>query len=469
MRSYVYKEIFLPSNLEIEKVVAENPPVFKFNIDYLKYICSYIYTKKVCWNEDEDFTFFTEVSSTNLKNTVSNYTLYIDYLIENKILQTDNHFIASASSSTAKCKGYRFHSTISSSPKIDRVVTYTLVKNINRYHDNAFVRARSTHGNLVKWFDPERLKIDTVKAAEITEKLYQSDLLDEKRQANALERKIINEIKVHKIVTGSYYLNTDDNVGRFHTNITTLKREHRKCLTYDDKKLVNVDIKNSQPLLVLVLLNPMFYKGSKYSEHFNIYKLIDRNPKLSLGKELMGYYNGDNNIRLINVIVKECDIMFREYEQRYGTSGIQRYRDLVLNGKFYEDFMDELVKNGIETGYSRDKTKTCVLKIMYSDNRYQSDEKRIFNRKHFQVCQIFKILKRQNKSILARLLQAIESYMVLDRVCKRISLESPKMPIFTIHDSILTTEGNEEYVESVLKDEFIRLLEFKPNVNKSKE
>lgn len=399
-----------------------------------------------------------------MKNSVSNYKLYLDYLIENKILQTDNHFIASASSSTAKCKGYRFHSTISSSPKIDRVYTYTLVKNINRCHDNAFVRARSTHGNLVKWFDPERLKIDTVKAAEITEKLYQSDLLDEQRQANALERKIINEIKVHKIVKGSYYLNTDDNVGRFHTNITTLKREHRKCLTYDDKKLVNVDIKNSQPLLVLVLLNPMFYKGSKYSEHFNIHKLIDRNPKLSICKELNRYYNGDDNIRVLDIIVKECDIMFREYEQRYGARGIQRYRDLVLSGKFYEDFMDELVKNDIETGNNRDKTKTCVLKIMYSDNRHRSDEKRIFYKKHIQVCQIFKILKRRNKSVLARLLQAIESYMVLDRVCKRISLESPKIPIFTIHDSIMTTEGNEEYVKSVIEVEFKERIRVVPNL-----
>jgi hypothetical protein len=42
---------------------------------------------------------------------------------------------------------------------------------------------------------------------------------------------------------------------------------------------------------------------------------------------------------------------------------------------------------------------------------------------------------------------------VLDKICKRISIEKPSLPIFTIHDSIITTRGNESYIQLVMKEE----------------
>ena len=56
----------------------------------------------------------------------------------------------------------------------------------------------------------------------------------------------------------------------------------------------------------------------------------------------------------------------------------------------------------------------------------------------------------KHTNFLAVLLQRIESYLVLEIICKRIALERPKLPIYTIHDSIVTTIGNEEYVKSIM-------------------
>ena len=45
------------------------------------------------------------------------------------------------------------------------------------------------------------------------------------------------------------------------------------------------------------------------------------------------------------------------------------------------------------------------------------------------------------------------SEIIIERVTKRISLEKPELPIFTIHDSVATTQGDEKYVSSVITEE----------------
>jgi hypothetical protein len=44
----------------------------------------------------------------------------------------------------------------------------------------------------------------------------------------------------------------------------------------------------------------------------------------------------------------------------------------------------------------------------------------------------------------------------------RIASERPDLPIFTIHDSIVTTVGNEEYIEQVMREEIVRLTGLNP-------
>ena len=43
--------------------------------------------------------------------------------------------------------------------------------------------------------------------------------------------------------------------------------------------------------------------------------------------------------------------------------------------------------------------------------------------------------------------------LIINKVCKRISLEKPHLPIFTIHDSVVTIQGSENYVSRILKEE----------------
>ncbi|AHW62351.1 hypothetical protein FH5T_20015 [Draconibacterium orientale] len=50
-------------------------------------------------------------------------------------------------------------------------------------------------------------------------------------------------------------------------------------------------------------------------------------------------------------------------------------------------------------------------------------------------------------------MQRIESEVILRKVVSRIASEKPNLPIFTIHDSVATTVGDEKYVKNVMKEE----------------
>jgi hypothetical protein len=48
---------------------------------------------------------------------------------------------------------------------------------------------------------------------------------------------------------------------------------------------------------------------------------------------------------------------------------------------------------------------------------------------------------------------------------KRIAKEQPRLPIFTIHGSIATTQGNEDYVKKVLEEELYKSIGYLPKLS----
>ena len=68
---------------------------------------------------------------------------------------------------------------------------------------------------------------------------------------------------------------------------------------------------------------------------------------------------------------------------------------------------------------------------------------------------------------MPKLLQRIESHIILSIVTKRVAIEKPNLPIFTIHDSIVTIQGYEYYIERVMEEEMIKILGFPPKLTVS--
>jgi hypothetical protein len=444
------KCIYLPSNLNLELIVKECPPSFKYDLDYLKYTAHYIYTKPSLLHDYyESNSMFIEVSSTNLKNRIPNYRNYLDYLIENKIIITDNQYIASSTGYDSKCKGYCFDIDYNNGPKLDKISKFTLIRNIGK-HNLKTARLIARYKNLTQWFNKGLLKIDKLGAMQTINVLYESDLNSSETfvKDRAELRKIDRELKVLKIANDDLFYGCDGNVGRFHSNLTTLNKAFRKHITYNGQKLVSVDLINSQPLFSTMLLSREFYDSR--SNSFN---------KSYLRSKKLDSYNLLNKVLLQSnkYITSTLYTMFREYPVINGALSVNSYSALVLNGKLYERF-SEAVYAKTKIQLNRKETKKAIFLVLYSSNRHYSIYKKIFKEIFPNEYEIFRNLKKNEKSLLPRVLQMIEAYVFLDIISKRISKEKPDLPIFTVHDSIVTTVGNEDYVRQVCVEEFKRVL-----------
>tara|TARA_R110002167_G_scaffold88_3_gene602 strand:+ start:113 stop:613 length:501 start_codon:yes stop_codon:yes gene_type:complete len=139
---------------------------------------------------------------------------------------------------------------------------------------------------------------------------------------------------------------------------------------------------------------------------------------------------------------------------------------LVVNGQLYDFLEKEFGKNlGVRYG-NRQEVKAAVFQVLFTDNRFigqkEAAPKKMFQGLFADVYDVFAKIKRQDSTLLPRLLQSIESYLIIDVIAKRISLEYPDAPIFTIHDSITTTEEYVERVTKIMQEELVRAIGYAP-------
>jgi hypothetical protein len=63
------------------------------------------------------------------------------------------------------------------------------------------------------------------------------------------------------------------------------------------------------------------------------------------------------------------------------------------------------------------------------------------------------------------MLQRLESFLVLDVICREISRLYPHIPLFTIHDNIITTKGNEGLVMAIMQQQIALWTGYTPKVD----
>lgn len=141
--------------------------------------------------------------------------------------------------------------------------------------------------------------------------------------------------------------------------------------------------------------------------------------------------------------------------------------DAVKSGQFYEEF-GKLI--GIDTSIdeNRKKVKKSVFSAIFSPNQIAShvEEIKLFS-KHFpSVMAVFKKIKTSVDShrTLACVLQNFEADLILHTACKRISEINPDVPMFTLHDSIITIPEHQELVEKIMLEVLTEAIGFPPKL-----
>lgn len=429
-------------SIDLVGYLAKYPPSFSFKTDHFYYIIEYLSMGMERDDVDKNEG-YVNINAQKLQSKIHNYKQYLDHLLKHNFILTDGHYVPGEKSRGYLISGYRSSdsTTIKHIPIKDYVSKKKRRQEIEEYKAS-LKRTERTHKHLTKWFN-KSLRIDFKPAEKLLVGLYPpyTGSIGGKKigEPSRYTKILIATHALDKLHRQQFYYTVDKSVGRFHSNLTNLKKELRNYVTYDNQPLVNIDIKNSQPLLSQILLRKSFY-NRKSSLNIHQYPHIFHS--------------------ITSITPSRFSLMLEEYLKGIDNIGFTSYINMVNSGDFYRQLSHELYP---DNEFDKKAIKKTMMKTFFSDNRFISDnkfndnwdasDKRLFKAHFSMVYEVFSLIKRKEKSLLARILQSIESDIIVNKASKRIARERPDLPIYTIHDSMATTLGNEDYVATIITEE----------------
>lgn len=299
------------------------------------------------------------------------YNYYINYLVDNKfmIMVSDYYKNQKARTYMLNLKSLQF---ITKCKVYDKIL---LKKHSQEYLKKTFLNYTNSpipldiREKLVN--DLYKIKIDVDSSIN-----YLNELKNNREIYHTKYQK--NMISVENIGINNIFFKFDE-YGRLHTNFTVLKKEIRKnYITIDGLPIYELDIKNSQPFFLILLMK----------DKLNMSELIK--PDVS------------------------------------------RYIDLVKNGLIYEEIVD---KCKLE---NRDAAKIMMYRVLFGKNGVKKRENILFGKAFPTVYKFILDYKENAKDyrILSHDLQLKESDFIFNKVIKHLMKSHPDMTLFTVHDSI---------------------------------
>ncbi|WP_207493786.1 hypothetical protein [Aridibaculum aurantiacum] len=451
---------YIPENLDIDELLIENPPsnIPKFDRDKLVHILHLVSYIPAINKDLEIVDGFVPIYSRILKKRVPDYPGYFKYLLQNGILQTDGSYIPAGVNEKhigGKSKGYRFTTKYRTGLQAVTITNRTLIK--HQRADSKYTKEmKKSVAHLLRWLD-DGLQIDYEQAmkfitADRDRKLANPELQDidlkTGKAKDPVTQYMAAQLSINNIADGELPAKLDNNVYRLHTPLTNMRSELRHFLNYNGLPLCSIDVKNCQPYLSTVLLLTGFWLCNN-SETINIKSI--KNTSIIKNLQPQDYIS---YIMCLKSDVIQAGIDF------------ERYTDIATQGMFYEE-LEKMMSSELGIDYAtRKAVKTAMFMVLYSDNRFiakpEAAPKKFFKDIFPAVYHLFSLIKKGDKTKLPRLLQQIESHLMLKVITRRIAAERPDVPLFTIHDSIATTVGNEKYVQKVMAEELYKAIGHKP-------
>jgi len=403
---------WIPVTIDIDKILLEHPPKQKLKRDKLLYIVHLLRTIRTVDRRNMVGGEWILINATALKNVISDYKPYLLYLEGVGLIICDGK-----GKKGVRSHGYKFTQLnyIAVPTIIIELTDATLLTALKK------AWARDNHGtDYVKKHLPYLYK-----------HFYNGKLIIDIPKEISTNYSITNA--VNSIKSGRPRLSVDKFGRRLHTPITRLNKELRKHLSYDGHKLVEVDIKCSQPYLSIKVIIEQLNKKNK--------NLINR--------------------------IKEAESLESKLEVirgLKGCKGLYEYIYDILVDDIYIKLKDEYEANNeyqIGNG-ERDDYKEIVFQIMYSRNGFKSNLKTSFKKIYNYPFSILYNIKKDDHKDLSKKLQKLESSLLLRTICKRVNQHDKNIPMFTIHDSILTTQKHYGIVENIVKEVLLEEIGFEP-------
>ena len=221
---------------------------------------------------------------------------------------------------------------------------------------------------------------------------------------------------------------------RLHSTLTRTNRVLRKHINYNGECLGAADIKTSQPYFLCAILKGVINKDEEYLQLIGAMDIINDELLTKLFKLNLDIENARHFVDL----VLHHDL----YDNLIGIIPIQcqkgkPYRMVWPNGKWGESKIPKLYKS------KRDLVKEVVLEVFNGSVNSRKTEVVAFKKEFHCIDKLLKCINAGGVEVY-RLLSHVEAYCLLDVVAKHISSYNPEMPLFSIHDSLVTTQNNLE-------------------------
>ncbi len=252
---------------------------------------------------------------------------------------------------------------------------------------------------------------------------------------------------------------------RLNSVVTTLYRELRYYLRINGNKLVEVDLKSSQPYVLGSILTNSFFSGDSNID----FSLIKIYPQLY---NQLNYIVSKSTTDTTSLIGNSLYNNKKGFPKYFMTGGldfckeVQTYRNLPFKEGFYPHLNNTFLNGDFET----QKVKDNVMLLLNFQN--------LRARNHISLIQNFKsyfpninlFIESLNnfkklKSTIAILMQRSESYLFLQVGCKAVNERLPDVPFLTIHDSILIEDKYSEVVTPILKQSLNAVTGFETGIN----
>ena len=242
---------------------------------------------------------------------------------------------------------------------------------------------------------------------------------------------VINDIR-----SGLLFYSRSNSNNRYNTSFTSLNRIIRPFIRVNNEPLVSIDIKASQPYILASILDIEFYANTN-----SIYNI--------------------NNIRGVG-----GSILFPQFLKNKQV-GINHFRSIPFHNDFYSHVLKTEL-NRAPTAEERERMKMKTMQFLFFNNSDGRKKKELgylvrqYPEVNLFVTQCLNVIGPRN---FARFLQKSESYLVIDNIAKEFHSTHPDAPLYTIHDSILTTKEFSNGVYDVMDIKLHELTRIKPGLS----
>jgi len=430
--------IFLPTQLvfDLKNYLKLNIPNFNYNEVYFYYFIQTLAFRMLRTKENEvyiliNMQYYKAVTVSNIDKyiTILENGGFIDvskYLVNGKEKTYKKGRISRAYKINDKYLNAKSMSKIEIKPKTN--LYKKILKNINN---------RKSHYNRL----PKHLQLMQKKFMNIDfdyEKAFQY-ISDNKEN---FDNVLIHYTALQNIndKRQRYFFKSKSN-NRLNTNLTSLWKELRPFIK---GKYINIDLSNSQPFFLAIILNQINNKYINKKQYSTMYDISLLNYSVLFG------------MIALNKLSKT-----RQNQKKRFLADLSKFTELTKKGLFYE-YLYKAVTDEIITDKKRTEIKKNVFGIFYSKNEHYQNKKKDFKKLFPELLNVIEILKSKKYKSLSILMQKVESYIFIDCIAKEL-VNNNIIPL-TIHDSVIIEKKHQTKALEIMNKVFTEQIGITPTL-----